>query len=233
MGSACSGAAAQNAARKPGDPLVLAVVRTANWGLGAEEDVWQVEVPGTAKVRDLKAQIEDLYDVPAHSMKLSLAAEETAAALDDDSEVEALAGKRVYMNPAPISDMLGGLAGLAGGPEAQAALEAFMGVAREANETDQALLESLQGVTYKVTFERPQEAGGAAAGKRVQLEIDALAELEVVKQMVEVELFGAVGGEPACLVFQGMPLPLHATIFHCGIEEGSTVTVTKDPQPAF
>merc|ERR1712194_517491 len=91
--------------------------------------------------------------------------------------------------------------------------------------------ESLQGVTYKITFERPQDAGGAAAGKRVTLELDALAELDVVQQMVEVELFGAVGNEPTHLVFQGRPLPAHITVFHAGIEDGSNVTVSKDPPP--
>lgn len=215
--------------------MILAVVRTANWGLGAEEDVWQVELLGTAKVHELKAKIEELYDVPQQTMKLSLEAQESAPVLEEDSDVEALLGKRVYMNPAPLTDLLGGLMGLGGGAQMETAFanmtEAFMGAAREADETGKALLESLQGVTYKVTFERPQDAGGAAAGKRVKLDLDALAQLNVVQEMVEVELFGAVGKESAHLVYQGRPLPYHSTVFHAGIQDGGTVTVSKDPPP--
>merc|ERR1711920_458624 len=63
------------------------------------------------------------------------------------------------------------------------------------------------------------------------VELDALASMEVVKQMVEVEMFGAVGVEPAFLVFQGTPLPPHLTLFHCGVEEGSTIQVVKESPP--
>merc|ERR1712087_972087 len=130
------------------------------------------------------------------------------------------------MNPVPFEAMLGAAAG-----QAEAMAGAFMGQLQEAAETDQALVESLQGVTYRVNFERPQDAGGQAAGKKVLVELDALANMEVVKQMVEVEMFGAVGAEPAFLVFQGTPLPPHLTLFHCGVEEGSTIQVVKEPPP--
>lgn len=244
MGNAnCQGAAAKNAARKPGGPLVLTLVRTANWGMGSEEDTWQVEVLGTATVKELKAKIEELYDVPQQMQRLSLGSQASDAALEDASQCEVLAGKRVYLNPASMAELVGGLpemlqqAGLpAPGPEAQAALasmaEAFTGATQEMQQTEQALRESLQGVVYKVTFERPAE--GAAAAKRVTLDLDALAQVQVVQQMVEVELFGAVGAEPAFLLFQGMPLPPHISLFHAGIEDGKTVVVSKErpPNPA-
>merc|ERR1719330_204476 len=133
------------------------------------------------------------------------------------------------MNPVPLEDMFG--AAGPGDAAGEAMAEALMGQLQEAAETDQALLESLQGVTYHVNFERPQDAGGQAAGKKVRLELDALANMEIVKQMVEVEMFGAVGAEPAFLVFQGAPLPPHLTLYHCGVEEGSNVQVVKEPPP--
>jgi len=234
MGNAsagCQGAAEQNARRAPGDPLVLAVVRTAKWGLGTEEDLWQVEVPGTATVAELKAKISELYDVPPAMQKLSLGMGDSDPALADGTIAEELLGKRVFLNPAPIGDLLGGLGAP---PEAQAAItnmtNALMGAAQEMQETDQAMRESLEGVTYKVTFERPQAAGGKAAGKKVQLEIAALAQMDTVQQMVEVEMFGAVGAEPAFLVFQGIPLPPFVTPYDAQMD-GKAVIVSKERPP--
>lgn len=231
--------------RTPGGPLVLTVVRTANWGLGSEEDAWQVEILGTAKVGELKAKIEDLYDVPQQLQRLSLGNGASDTPLESESQVEELAGKRVYLNPASLPDLMSRLpdlmqqAGLgAPPPEAAAALksmtEALMGAAQEAQQTDQALRESLQGVTYKVTFERPQDVGGSAAGKRISLDLDAVAQVQVVQQMVEVEMFGAIGAEPAFLLFQGMPLPPHISLYQLGIDDGKTVVVSKErpPNPA-
>jgi len=243
MGNAgCRGV---NVNRKPGGPLVLTLVRTANWGLGSEEDTWQVEVLGTATVKELKAKIEELYDVPQQLQRLSLGSGASDAALEDTSQCEVLAGKRIYLNPASMSDLMSGIpemlqqAGLpAPPPEAQAAMtsmtEALMGAAQEAQETDKALRESLQGVVYKVIFERPQEAGGKAAGKRVTLELDALSQVRSVQQKVEAEMFGAAGAEPAFLLFQGMPLLPHMSLFHAGIEDGKVVVVSKErpPHPA-
>merc|ERR1719343_927030 len=183
-----------------------------------------------SKVRDLKAKIAELYEVPAEGQRLALTAGAADPALEDDAAVEPLAGKRIYMNPIPFEEMLGVAAGQAAAA-GEAMAGALMGQLQEAAETDQALLESLQGVTYRVHFERPQDAAGQAAGKRVLVELDALASMEVVKQMVEVEMFGAVGAEPAFLVFQGTPVPPQLTLFHCGVEEGSTVQVVKEPPP--
>jgi len=203
--------------------------------MGSEEDVWQVEVPsGTATVRELKAKIEELYDVPQQMQRLSVGDTASDTALEEEMQVEALAGKRLYLNPA-VSEMLGGL-GLPAeaGRALEGMAEAFMGAAREAQQTEEALRESLEGVTYKVTFERPQNSGGSAAGKKVQLDLDALAQVEVVQQMVEVELFGATGAEPAFLMFEGSPLPPFISLFHAGVVDGKTVVVSKErpPHPA-
>lgn len=212
--------------RTPGGPLVLSVVRTAAWGLGAEEDVWQVEVLGSATVKDLKAKIEELYDVPQQTQKLSLGSGTSDPALDDGWQAENLAGKRVYLNPVPLD------VGFAGSPDQEEAYAgmaaALFSAAQEAQQTDQALAESLRGVTYKVHFKRPQDAGGSAAGKQITLELDALALVGDVQQMVEVEMFGAVDTEPAYLVLEGAHLPPQIPLFHAGIEEGTTVLVAKE-----
>merc|ERR550539_1133598 len=96
-------------------------------------------------------------------------------------------------------------------------------------EMGMALEESLQGVQYKVNFERPTDAGGSAAGKKITLTLDALALVGDVQQMVEVELFGKAGTEPVFLVFEQQLLTADVPIFHCGIQEnGKTVTVAKE-----
>jgi len=221
---------------------VLSVVRTPAWGLGAEEDVWQVEVPATATVADLKAKIEELYEVPIQAQQLALASGAPAeAALSGDAKAETLEGKKVYLDPAPSGTMEAAMDPLFGGlmpggsPDEEAAFagmaEALMGAAQEAQEVDQALMESLQGVTYKVNFERPSDVGGCAAGKKVQLDLDALALAGDVQQMVEVELFGAVDKEPVFLVFEGRPLMPQIPLFHAGIEDGKTVVVAKERPP--
>lgn len=223
--------------RAPGAPIVLSVVRTTDWGLGPEEDVWQVEVAAAATVADLKAKIEELYDVPVHAQLLRQAGGPGAGegpSLEDTVAVETLPS-RLYLYPTPMSMGLGAGLGGESSPEEEAAMagmaEALMGAVQEAEEVDQALMESLQGVTYKVTFERPQEAGGQAAGKKVRLDLDALALVGDVQQMVEVEMFGEVGKEPAFLVFEGRLMPPPAPLFHVGIEDGKTVVVAKERPP--
>jgi len=224
---------------------VLTVIRTSNWGMGSEEDSLQVEVLGTTTVKELKAKIEELYEVPQQLQRLSLGREAAESALEEASTCEALLGKRVYLHPATMTDLMGSLpdllqqAGLpAPNPEAQAAMasmtEMMLGAAQEAQQTNQALRESLEGVKYSVTFERPREAGGAAAGKRITLQLDALAQLSVVQQLVEVELLGAAGKEPAFLLFCGLPVPPQASLFDLGIDDGKTVVVSKErpPHPA-
>merc|ERR1719469_656273 len=98
-------------------------------------------------------------------------------------------------------------------------------------EVNAAVEESLKDVTYKVTFERPRDAGGKAAGKKITLTLDALAPVENVQQMVEMELFGKTGDEPAFLIREGRLLPPFAPLFHLGVVDGTTVTVAKEQPP--
>mmetsp|Transcript_41440 Transcript_41440/g.119368 ORF Transcript_41440/g.119368 Transcript_41440/m.119368 type:complete len:253 (+) Transcript_41440:56-814(+) len=218
---ACGGGAAP---RAPGAPIVFSVVRTTAWGLGDEEDVWQVEVPAAATVADVKQQVETLYEVPAVAQSLSLESGASAAPLDDAEKVEPLCGKRLYLNPAASGAVVD-----EEGLNDMAAM--MMGAVAEAAQVDAALVQSLEGVTYNVTFERPQAAGGAAAGKKARLTLDPLAFVGDVQQMVEVELFGATDKEPAFLIVQGRLAPAHMTLFHAGVEDGSTVTVAKERPP--
>lgn len=223
-----------NDSRSPGSALVLSVVRTAAWGMGDEEDIWQVAVMGTDKVRDVKAKVADLYAVLAEAQRLSLTAPADAEEISDDAEVEQFANKKIYLNPSIPAEMVGDGADLPilipGEDEGvQAAMaESLLGEMEDAAQANQAIMESLQGVTYNVNFERPQDAGGEAAGKKVQLILEALAQVEIVQQMVEAEMFGGLDKEPAFLVYEGQYVMPHLTLHHYGIEEGSTVQVLKE-----
>lgn len=199
--------------------MMVSVVRTTAWGMGQEDDVWPVELAAGATVAELKAKIEELYDVPVHEQKLANSGDAEAPALDDGSRVSAaLQGQRIYLQPAFAEDMEQLAAG-------------FFAAAQENMEMSAAVVESLQGVSYKVHFHRPETAGGQAAGKRVTLTLDALSVVGDVQQIVEMELFGTTGSEPAFLVFEGNLLPEHLTIYHCGLEDGKTVEVVKDRPP--
>jgi hypothetical protein len=239
MGATC---AAPKATHSPGSPWVIAVVRSAAWGLGEDEDVWSVEVAETATIADLKAQIEELYDVPRQMQKLILPSQNSSEAINDTMPVSDLNGQRVHLLPMMadpsasleevMTSMQGGYA--APSPEEQAAMaEAFLGAAQETMEMRAALEESLKDVTYMVKFSRGRDCGGQAAGKEVTLPLSALALVGDVQQMVEIELFGAVGAEPAFLVLGGQPLPPDLPIHHVGIEDGVNVDVVLErPQSA-
>lgn len=234
-------------ARDPDSPQVISVVRSVAWGPGAQEDdVWEVEVPATATIADLKVKIEELYNVPRQAQRLARSAEPSAPVLEDDVRLDAaLEQRRAHLLPPELPAALAGLGlpglglpglGLPGpSPEQRAALSDMMGnllgAARENMEVRAALEESLKGVSYSVHFHRPASAGGKAAGKRVTLAVDALALAGNVQEMVEVELFGDTGAEPAVLVFEGRVLPPQLSVHRAGIEDGKTVEVLRERPP--
>lgn len=226
MFSSCSQTKGQ---RDPNGPWLISVVRSRAWGLGEEEDVWPVEVGATATVSDLRVKIEELYEVPQDSQLLART-DNASTRLEGSVLVAELERQRVYLLPAPeasadaqeyLADEQAQLAGM----------EAFLGAAQEAMEMNAALEESMRGVTYNVHFYRPEDSGGAAAGKSVALSLDALSVIEDVQQIVELELFGAAGTEPAHLALEGRPLPPHVTLFQAGIDDGKVVQVLRNLPP--
>mmetsp|Transcript_79272 Transcript_79272/g.183963 ORF Transcript_79272/g.183963 Transcript_79272/m.183963 type:complete len:236 (+) Transcript_79272:45-752(+) len=212
MGTSCSAPAA-------GKANVVSVIRSPAWGFGDEGDTWQVEVTPDATVADLKAKIEELYELPREEQKLAGRDDPEADAFEDALPLSSLSGQRLHLLPAGPS------------AEEEEVIAGVLGDAQHRMEMSMALEQSLQGVTYLVNFERPADSGGSAAGKTISLALDALALVGDVQQMVEVELFGAAGAEPAFLVFEGVPLPPHVPIHFAGIETGKTVTVVKEQPP--
>jgi len=229
--------------------VILSVVRTKHWGLGDTEDTWLVEVGPTATVADLKVTIEQLYDVSYESQLLSTKRYDYLAyreALQDTLPIDGFAKQKIYLFPSPDAIERLALNGqrrvvegevdfqFAGGA-GQAPIAVTQGTPladQENAELNTALEESLRGVTYQVNFHRPESAGGAAAGRRLCLAIDALALVDDVQQLVELELFGAVGVEPAFLHLGGTALLPTVTFFQAGVQDGATVEVSTEP-PAY
>lgn len=199
--------------------------------MGGEEDVWPVEVGPGATMADLKAAIEELYEIPQQAQRLATVdANGDAKDIEDSLLVSKLERQRVHLFPAPnpMEDMFldGGQADVDG---MAAGLEALLGAAQESMQVNAAIEESLRGVMYKVTFYRPEDSGGRAAGRSVALEVDALALVQDAQQMAELELFGAAGAEPAYPFFEGRPLPPQLPLFHAGIEDKKVVELRRTP----
>merc|ERR1712136_350151 len=88
--------------------------------------------------------------------------------MGDTVGADAFVGQRLYLFPAMEEGEDG---------EAEAALmgmEALLEAAQEAAEVNAAMEQSLQGVAWVLYFHRPEDAGGPAAGRKIQLQLDAL-----------------------------------------------------------
>jgi len=210
--------------------MVVTVIFSSTWGLGTDGDLWQVEIPSSATVAELKNRIEELYEVPRYSQKLALSENPSEPALADEARLESIAARRIYLLPADPSpeeaeeraEMESAVAEMA---------EAFAEAAQEHREVSQAVYESLQGVTYSLRFQRPESAGGSAAGRVISLTFEALTLVADMQQIVEVELLGSSGAEPAFLVFEGSLLPPDLCLYAVGLDNGKTVTVAREAPP--
>eukprot|EP00933_Yihiella_yeosuensis_P080843 TRINITY_DN94358_c0_g1_i1.p1 TRINITY_DN94358_c0_g1~~TRINITY_DN94358_c0_g1_i1.p1 ORF type:complete len:263 (-),score=47.80 TRINITY_DN94358_c0_g1_i1:280-1068(-) len=205
---------------------LITVIRSNAWGLGDEEDHWPVEVPADSTVMHLKQQIEELYELPAESQKLSTSRDPEVAGLDDNNRINTLGSRQIYLHPQETEAT----------EEDQEAFNQLMGgfaaAMQETLATNAALAESLQGVLYTVHFQRPLDAGGIAAGKIVTLTFEAMALTGDIQGIVETELFGRIGAEPAYLFYNGEYLDPQVPLHFCGVDEdGKTVQVMRAEPP--
>merc|ERR1712046_64988 len=117
-----------------------------------------------------------------------------------------------------------GMPPMAGFAEAiSGAMNQVAGAMNEVAQFSQAMQESLESATYNLTFLLP--AATSANEQRCRLEVTALARVEEVLEMVQVELNAediATG-----LEFAGQELPLHAPIHALGIRDGDHLMVVR------
>lgn len=211
--------------------LGLAIICSSLWSEGDEEDIWHVEVAATASIAEVKSKITEVYGVPEAMQRLQAGPDPGDACFNGTTLATDLAQQPFYLLPAAND----------GDPRPEQYNEEGFGAEQDLDDPEiemqeqaeaaRALQESLQGVMYKVNFLRPDGAGGHAAGKRVCLELDALAMVCDAQAMVEVELFGAAGSEPAHLAFNGQPLPPQIPLHCAGIGDGDTVIVESSTLP--
>eukprot|EP00930_Biecheleria_cincta_P099109 TRINITY_DN90754_c0_g1_i1.p1 TRINITY_DN90754_c0_g1~~TRINITY_DN90754_c0_g1_i1.p1 ORF type:complete len:289 (-),score=63.19 TRINITY_DN90754_c0_g1_i1:192-1058(-) len=94
---------------------------------------------------------------------------------------------------------------------------------------EQAVVESLRGVTYHLRVVRPEAAGGRAAGKRIELKLEALMLVGDAQAISAAKLLGRFAGrEPAYLSFAGQVLPPDLPLHFAGIGDGDTLLLLAD-----
>lgn len=208
-----------------GEAVMLTVIRSARLTPGQSDDIWQVEVPSTACVWDVKDKIEELYDIPIEAQRLQ-PLEEGCEAWPNDCGVDVLAQQPFYLVASDSAD-----AGADNVDEAEERdFQAYCAAMEEKGQEVMAVEESLRGVQYKVRFSRPESTGGLAPGRNAWLLVDALSLISDVQLQVEQQLFGGPGREtaPVFLTFNGQPLPPHLPLHFTGVGDGDTVIVAAE-----
>lgn len=218
----------------PGGQVLLTIVRSAVWveDEGGEEDLWQLEMEQSATVADVKLHLEEMYGMPVGMQRLQSSPELGGACFPDSMSVKVLAQQPFHLLPAQEAhENFTASADLDDEGMRQAVEQGFLrhqAAQQEEAEAFRAIEASLQGVSYKVRFLRPESAGGSAQGKSIFLTLDAMSLIGDVQVMVEMELFGSVGAERAILAFNGTPLPPHLPLHFAGVGDGDTVIVAAE-----
>ncbi|OLQ03905.1 hypothetical protein AK812_SmicGene13086 [Symbiodinium microadriaticum] len=194
---------------------VLTVIRPD--ATGAPEDTLQVEVPSTASTLEVKNQISELYGIPMESQRLQCTPDPEDECLGDDCA---------------ICDIVG---------DGEAAMPLFLVLTEAAEETvsaprhsqPRAWEERLIHVEYDLRVVRPEDAGGIAAGKAVQLRLSALTPAIEAQAAAEAALLDSVGQEPAFLSFAGRVIPPDLPIHFAGVGDGDTLVLLAHAVPVI
>lgn len=177
------------------------------------EDTLTIEVAASASLAEVKAKIAELYGIVVEAQKLQL-----TAARGDECFADTI--------PAAWASRLGPLHLLPVESSERQQIGEFqeLQVLSEAQATVHAVVQSLHGVSYTIRVLRPKLVGGRAAGRSIELEVDALCLVGDLLAAVEAELFGhAVGTEPVVLRADGRDLPFDLPLHFAGVRDGDTV----------
>jgi len=200
--------------------LTLTIYRPAQPGI--EEDALQVCVDKTSTVGVLKNHLSALFGFPTESQVLRRSFD--SPPFEDNEALTCCDGDVLYLDPMVAPDNpIGGLMESLNG----AMLElsgAMASAATEIAETDHALLESLQDVTYNLTFlmrasqpQRPEE-------RRCQLELGALSRAQEIIEMLRLEL-DIHDDTPLVLEFAGQPIPPILQVHFAGLRDDDVVMI--------
>jgi len=223
----CSGGAC--AAAK--DVVVLTVVRSCLWADGGDDDVWKVEIDRAADIGELKARIADLYEIPEEDQRLQRTKDPSDPCLSDAALIGEISRQPLYLLPLAAAGStqpdLGGIHlemmhdDVVSDEERESQ---FFETLEARNQEQAALVDSLENVTYRLhlvlegTMDPKQKS-------ELNLTLAALALAGDVQASAEVELFGAAGTSPFCLIFNGQPLPPDIPLHFAGIRDEDTLVL--------
>jgi len=230
--SHCSMPASSSSSSSDQEALyIFTIIRSELWGAeNGPEDVWQVEVPRSASALELKQQILELYGVPVEAQRLQCTPSPEDECLDDQAVVAHVLGTSARVQSADVPlHLLPSASWLDGVSSSLRRQQDASQAAADADE-QRAFIESLRGVSYRLQIVRPEAAGGRAAGKRVELKLEALMLAGNAKAIAEAQLLGrASGREPAYLMFAGQVLPPEISLHFAGVADGDTLLLAANP----
>mmetsp|Transcript_98483 Transcript_98483/g.155229 ORF Transcript_98483/g.155229 Transcript_98483/m.155229 type:complete len:367 (-) Transcript_98483:74-1174(-) len=199
------------------DVVTFSIFRSPLFARDGREEKLEVEISRALTIAGLRQQIAELYGIPEASQRLQRTPDLGGDRLRSTTSLEELVHQPIFLLPADVTledSAIGIDHGNAG--------------YRKAAEDEQAamvrgMMESLQGVKYKVHVTLPEEFNSKGASR--SLSLDALARVGDVQIMLEMELTGAVGKLPMMMVFNGQALPPEIPLHFAGICDESTLSL--------
>lgn len=200
--------------------MVLTIIRSALWTDDGTEDTWQVQVSSYGTVADVKTAIASLYQLPQQAQRLQATGYPGDVCYLDSKRADTLLQAPIYLMPA--IDTIRESSDSEDAVRSQIA-QHIPAEMQENAKTLKAMAESLEGITYNISFHCPGGVGGAAIDKTITLSLDPMALIADVLSMVEVEMLGMQSNEATVLIHNAQPLPTHIPLHFAGICNGDIV----------
>jgi len=185
---------------------------------GLDEDAWPISIERGATINSLRSRIAVLYGL-APQMQ-TFRRDVDSQPLADDDQLGCDEGDVLHLSLAAAGGFMMGPLGI---PGMEGLAEALSGAMNEAVQYSQAMQESLDNTAYNLTFVLPAKA--SVPEKRCRLEVAAMARVQEVLEMVQLEL--CAEEIASGLEFSGEELPLQAPIHNLGLRDGDIVMVVQ------
>jgi hypothetical protein len=196
------------------DVVVFSVFRSPLFSRDGNEEKLEVELSRALTVAGLRQQIADLYGIPEAAQRLQRTPDLGGDRLRSTTPLEELVHQPIFLLPADVA--LEDTAMTCDRDHRKAAEQEHAAMVR-------GMMESLQGVKYKVHVVLPEGLGSGTASR--SLSLDALARVGDVQIMLEMELTGAVGKLPMVMVFNQQALPPEIPLHFASVRDDSTLAL--------
>jgi hypothetical protein len=202
------------------DVVVFSVFRSPLFSRDGNEEKLEVELSRALTVAGLRQQIADLYGIPEAAQRLQRTPDLGGDRLRSTTPLEELVHQPIFLLPADVA--LEDTAMTCDRDHRKAAEQEHAAMVR-------GMMESLQGVKYKVHVVLPEGLGSETASR--SLSLDALARVGDVQIMLEMELTGAVGKLPMVMVFNQQALPPEIPLHFASVRDDSTLALVITDLP--